>query len=85
MTTQLIMYTKAECPNCVQAKALLDAHGLDFEERNLDDPSWRDVFTRLYPDIRQMPQVFYRGERLGGLAGVRANLEQLKAVAGASR
>lgn len=73
----IIVYSKSQCPNCTTAKQLLDNKGLDFIERNIDESEWRDVFTRQYPDIRQMPQIFIDGQRVGGLAGLQAALKQL--------
>ena len=75
----IIVYSKAQCPNCVTAKKLLDSKGLDFQERNIEEPEWRDVFTRQYPDIRQMPQIFINGVRIGGLAGLEAYLPDILA------
>lgn len=69
--SHMILYSKSNCPNCTAAKALLDANKMDFEERSIDEPEWRDVFMRSYPEHRQMPQIFYKGERIGGLAGLR--------------
>lgn len=74
----IIVYTKDQCPNCTTAKQILDAKQLDFIERNIDEDQWRDVFTRQYPDVRQMPQIFIDGQRVGGLAGLQGALKQLK-------
>lgn len=73
----IIVYSKSNCPNCTTAKALLDSKGLDFIERSIEDQEWRDVFTRQYPDIRQMPQIFINGQRVGGLAGLQQALNQM--------
>ena len=73
----VIMYTKSQCPNCDSAKKLLDSKGLDFIERDIDIPEWRDSFTRNFPDIRQMPQIFIDGQRVGGFAGLQAALKQM--------
>lgn len=73
----IIVYSKASCPNCVTAKRLLDDRGIGYVERNIDEPEWRDVFTRQYPDVRQMPQIFVEGQRVGGLAGLQAALKQV--------
>jgi glutaredoxin len=72
------VYSKSQCPNCTTAKALLDSKRLDFIERSIEDQEWRDVFTRQYPDIRQMPQIFINGQRVGGLAGLQQALKQLE-------
>jgi glutaredoxin len=44
---------------------------MDYEERNAEDVM---VFMKLmeqYPEVRQMPQIFFKGERIGGFAGLR--------------
>lgn len=74
----IIVYSKSNCPNCTTAKALLDSKGLDFIERSIEDQEWRDVFTRQYPDIRQMPQIFINGQRVGGLAGLQQAVKQME-------
>lgn len=73
----IIVYSKDNCPNCTTAKALLDSKGLDFIERSIEEQEWRDVFTRQYPDIRQMPQIFIDGQRVGGLAGLQQALKEI--------
>lgn len=73
----ITVYTKSSCPNCVSAKALLKSKNLTFEERSIDDPGEHMAFTMVYPDIRQMPQVFIDGQRVGGLAGLQAALKQV--------
>ena len=75
----IIVYTKSQCPNCDSAKKLLDSNGLDFIERDIGIPEWRDSFTRNFPDIRQMPQIFVNGVRIGGLAGLQAYLPDILA------
>lgn len=67
--SHITIYTKSGCPNCVTAKALLKQHGMEYGELDVEkDP---DALARLAPDQRQMPQIFFKGERLGGLAGLR--------------
>ena len=73
--SHMIIYSKSNCPNCEAAKDLLHANNMDYSERSMDDIEWRDVFMRQYPDLRQMPQIFYKGERIGGLAGLQAWLK----------
>lgn len=73
----IIMYTKSNCPNCDSAKKLLDAKGLDFMERDVGIPEWRDSLQRIFPDARQMPQIFIKGQRVGGFAGLQAALKQM--------
>lgn len=75
----IIIYTKDHCPNCTTAKQLLAAKGMQFEERYIEVPLWFETLNMLYPEARQMPQIFIDGQRLGGLAGLQAALKQLEA------
>jgi len=73
----IVIYTKSGCPNCVTAKRLLDSKGIGYEERDAEDVA---VFMKLmeqYPEVRQMPQIFIEGQRVGGLAGLQAALKEL--------
>lgn len=71
---QITVYSKSNCPNCTAAKQLLEKEGLAYTELNLDDDSVRADFVEKHPDLRQMPQVFVNGQRVGGLAGLQACL-----------
>ena len=73
----IVIYTKSGCPNCVTAKRLLDSKGIGFEEYDMDNPVIREIFTEKYPEVRQMPQIFIQGQRVGGLAGLQAALKGL--------
>jgi glutaredoxin 3 len=74
---KIVIYTKSNCPNCVSAKALLKSENLAYTERNMDDPIEQMAFSMLYPDIRQMPQIFIDDQRVGGFAGLQAALKQV--------
>lgn len=73
----ITIYTKSLCPNCVTAKQLLDSKGLSFSEVDMDNSGDRMAFFLAYPDIRQMPQIFIDGQRVGGLAGLQQALKEL--------
>lgn len=74
----ITIYSKANCPNCVTAKQLLKTKGLEFvefdQERNRDE--FLDLIHR-YPEVRQMPQIFINGQRVGGLAGLQNVIKDL--------
>lgn len=71
----ITIYTKSNCPNCVSAKQLLKAKGLEYREID----SMPDILemVRHYPEARQMPQIFINNQRVGGLAGLQAALKQV--------
>jgi glutaredoxin 3 len=61
----------------VTAKRLLDSKGLGYEEIDCDNPHELTGLLIDYPDARQMPQIFIEGQRVGGLAGLQAALQEL--------
>jgi glutaredoxin 3 len=74
----VVVYTKSGCPNCVTAKRLLDSKGIGYNDIDVEIwPDVRESFMLIYPEVRQMPQIFIEGQRVGGLAGLQAALKEL--------
>jgi glutaredoxin 3 len=73
----IVIYTKTNCPNCTTAKRLLDNKGIGFEDRDIEVPLWFETLNMLYPEARQMPQIFINNQRVGGLAGLQNALKEL--------
>lgn len=68
---KIVVYTKANCPNCDAAKKLLESKGLDYEMIDAGfEPYMRHLLAK-HPEVRQMPQIFINDERIGGFAGLR--------------
>lgn len=76
----ITMYTKANCPNCVTAKMVLDNLGLKYADVDVEAGDRLKNLLAEFPDARQMPQIFFGDQRVGGLAGLQAALKQLGAV-----
>jgi glutaredoxin 3 len=72
----IVIYTKANCPNCVTAKQLLKSKGLAYKELDAQG-NILDTLLFRYPEARQMPQIFIDNQRVGGLAGLQAALKQV--------
>ena len=78
MELKIVVYSKSACPQCESVKMLLKTRSLPFEEIRIDDEAQRLAFyEKCGPAVRQMPQVFINGQRVGGLAGVQAALQQI--------
>jgi glutaredoxin 3 len=64
---KVLLYTTEPCRRCGNAKALLDRHGIDYDEVNLSkDPVGRAELARR-TGLMTFPQVVIDGETLGGL------------------
>jgi glutaredoxin 3 len=75
---QIVVYTKAHCPNCVTAKRLLDDRGIRYMEWDVQEaPKALERLLAEFPQARQMPQIFINNQRVGGLAGLQAALKQV--------
>jgi len=73
----ITIYSKSNCPNCTTAKRFLDDKGIGYEERSMDNPDEWQRFIATHQGIRQMPQCFISGQRVGGLAGLQQALKEL--------
>ena len=66
------VYTTEPCPFCRQAKALLDARGLTYDEVNLSkDPAGRAQLAEK-TGMMTFPQVIVGDELVGGFDALRA-------------
>lgn len=69
-----IVWSKDQCPFCVQAKALLESRGIDYEERNVSQDWTREQLFEAVPTARTLPQIFLDGEHVGGFTELRKKL-----------
>ena len=64
--SQVIVYSKENCPYCTWAKQLLESKKIDYQEIRVDtDPDQRIEMERL-SGRRTLPQIFINGEPIGG-------------------
>lgn len=64
------IFTKSDCPNCVQAKALLKSEDIEFIEKNVEEDA--EALTYLsQTGLRSLPQIL-KGNSLvpNGLQGL---------------
>lgn len=61
------IYTKAYCPFCVRAKALLEQKSVTFTEYKIDqEPQLRDVMIERSKGGFTVPQIFIDDHHVGG-------------------
>ena len=66
MQTNVVIYTKDNCPYCVQAKRLLEEKGKAYTEINIGRDIRRDDFMSLFPNVRTVPFIIIDGDEIGG-------------------
>jgi glutaredoxin len=71
-----IVWSKDNCPFCVQAKALLDRKGITYEERKLGKDWDKSQLLEAVPNAKTVPQIFLEGELVGGYDGLIAFFDQ---------
>jgi glutaredoxin len=69
-----VVWSKDACPFCVQAKALLERRGIEYEERNVSTNWTREQLLEAVPDARTLPQIFLDGQHIGGFTDLRSHL-----------
>lgn len=75
---QAIVWTKASCPYCDQAKALLNSKGITFEERKIGEGYSREDLLEAVPTARTVPQIFLNENLVGGFTELREYLSASK-------
>ena len=74
MTTAVI-WSKDDCPYCVQAKALLKSKGIEFTEHNITTgPKTADNLKAAVPNARTLPQIFMDDVLVGGFGELKKKL-----------
>ena len=73
--TKAIIWSKENCPFCVQAKALLESKGIEFEERNVSTDWTREQLLEAVPNARTLPQIFLDDNYIGGFTELRRHLQ----------
>ena len=70
-----IVWSKDQCPYCVQAKALLESKGIEYEERNIMHGTYtKEQLLEAVPTARTLPQIFLDEEYVGGFTELRKKL-----------
>jgi glutaredoxin len=73
-TMKAIVWSKDACPYCVQAKALLQLKGIEFEERNINQDWTREQLLEAVPTARTLPQIFLDEAHIGGFTELKKHL-----------
>jgi glutaredoxin 3 len=72
------IYSKPQCPYCVQAKALAEREGYELTYKMLDEDFDRETLMETFPGARTFPQIIVDGEKIGGFTEFKALVEASK-------
>lgn len=70
-----IVWSTESCPQCKQAKELLERKGIEYEERTIGFDGWtKEQLLEVVPGARSVPQIFLDENYVGGFRELRAKL-----------
>lgn len=72
------IYSKPQCPFCVQAKALAEREGYELTYKMLDEDFDRETLMETFPGARTFPQIIVDGEKIGGFTEFKAIVDATK-------
>ena len=70
------IYSKPQCPFCVQAKALAEREGHELTYKMLDEDFNREQLMETFPTARTFPQIKVNGTSIGGFDKLGTYLEE---------
>ena len=72
-----IVWSKDACPFCLQAKALLESRGNEYEERNVSTDWTKEQLLEAVPTARTVPQIFLDDKLIGGFTELKKHFEKV--------
>jgi glutaredoxin 3 len=74
--SNVIIWSKYNCPYCDQAKALLKQRDVQFEERKIGDGYTKEELLEAVPNARTVPQIIINGNLIGGFTELRKYIDE---------
>lgn len=76
MNDDVTIYSAEDCPKCLTVKNMCEAYSINASVKVLGVDYTQEEFQKLMPGIREIPQIFVNGKRLGGLEQFKRHLIQ---------
>ena len=70
-----IVWSKPNCPHCVEAKRMLTMKQIPYEERLIGNQWTREQLLEELPYARTVPQIILHGSYVGGLTELKHYFE----------
>ena len=62
----IVVYTKSDCPACINAKHLLNKNDYQFTEKTIGENITREEVMSLFPHVRTVPIIVIDNKVIGG-------------------
>lgn len=73
-----IVWSRNQCPYCEQAKHLLTAKGIEYEERKVCPEGYtKEQLLEAVPNARTVPQIFLDDNYIGGFTELKKYFEKV--------
>lgn len=73
-----VVYSKPNCPQCVQAKTLLQTNNICYTEQEIGkDISLDDLFAKIGHPVRSAPQIFLNGSHVSTVMQLQQAIKEL--------
>ena len=66
MPSNTVIYTKDNCPHCVNAKKLLNSKKKTYQEMKIGEDLSREDFISIFPNVKTVPHIIINGDEIGG-------------------
>ncbi len=67
MTLKIEIYTRSNCPYCLNAKSLFDQKGVSYQEIRIDQSQEQtEAMLKRSHGLRSVPQIFINDQLIGG-------------------
>lgn len=63
---QVTVYSKPDCPYCVNSKSLLQSKNIPYNELKLNEDFTKEFLLELFPNARTFPVIVIDGFHIGG-------------------
>ncbi len=73
--SNIVVWSKDNCPHCTQAKEMLANKNFGFEEKKIGRDVTREDLLEAVPNARSVPQIFMYGKHIGGLKDLQKYFE----------
>jgi glutaredoxin len=69
-----LIWTRDNCTYCVQAKNLMNQHGIEYQEFKIGEGYTKEDLLEVVPHAKTLPQIFLDGEYVGGFQELKTRL-----------